>query len=37
MVEVQSCQTKILVILNFDHQIKILINFDNSNELSCTR
>jgi hypothetical protein len=26
-----------LAILNFDHQFKILTNFDNSNELRCTR
>jgi hypothetical protein len=32
LVEGQSCQTKVLVILNFDRQFKILTNFNNLNE-----
>jgi hypothetical protein len=37
LVEGWSCRTKVFAILNFDHQFKILTNFDNSNELRCTR
>jgi hypothetical protein len=32
LVEGQSCQIKVLVILNFDHQFKILTNVNNLND-----